>query len=221
LGSQFLWQLDATLQKQGFLHGPHWGLADAALAPFVRHFAHVDPAWFSAQAWAALREWLGGRMEHGLPVGSQAIKNVHYEATLAIDVSDIRRDKTGQIMIRVDDLARRDLRDAIAKRATDAKVALPELDQLVTDALAVTDVAARERMISSAVKAAQTVPSGDVFGRSAPGGVDAPESVSDARAKCEPEVRAEFPSYADNEVRATALRRAQKRWPHLFESPAR
>jgi len=55
----------------------------------------------------ALREWVGGRMEKGLPVGSQAIKNVHYEATLNIDVSDIRRDKTGQIMIRVDDLARR------------------------------------------------------------------------------------------------------------------
>jgi hypothetical protein len=119
------------------------------------------------------------------------------------------------------DLARRDLRDAIAKRATDAKVALPELDQLVSDALAVTDVAARERMIASAVRAAQTVPSGDVFGRSAPGAVGDPESVSEARAKCEPEVRAEFPSYADNEVRATALRRAAKRWPHLFESPAR
>jgi glutathione S-transferase len=58
LGSQFLWQLDATLQKQGFLHGPHWGLADAALAPFVRQFAHVDSVWFSAQGWAALRGWL-------------------------------------------------------------------------------------------------------------------------------------------------------------------
>jgi glutathione S-transferase len=58
LGSQFLGQLNAHLQKNGFMHGPHWGLADAALAPFVRQFAHVDPAWFSAQAWSALREWL-------------------------------------------------------------------------------------------------------------------------------------------------------------------
>jgi len=55
----------------------------------------------------ALREWVGGRMEKGLLVGSQAIKNVHYEATLNFDVSDIRRDKTGQIMVRVDELARR------------------------------------------------------------------------------------------------------------------
>ena len=58
LGGVFLWQLNAHLQKNGFLHGPHWGLADAALAPFVRQFAHVDPAWFSAQAWSALRVWL-------------------------------------------------------------------------------------------------------------------------------------------------------------------
>ncbi len=57
-GGVFLWQVNAHLQKQDFLHGPHWGLADAALAPFVRQFAHVDPAWFSAQAWSALRLWL-------------------------------------------------------------------------------------------------------------------------------------------------------------------
>ena len=58
LGGQFLWQINAHLQKNDFLHGPHRGLADAALAPFVRQFAHVDPAWFSAQAWPALRVWL-------------------------------------------------------------------------------------------------------------------------------------------------------------------
>ncbi len=57
-GGIFLWQLNAQLQKQKFLHGPHWGLADAALAPFVRQFAHVDAAWFSAQDWSALLVWL-------------------------------------------------------------------------------------------------------------------------------------------------------------------
>jgi len=53
------------------------------------------------------REWLGGRQHKGLKVNSIEIENKHYEATLDIDVSDIRRDKTGQIMVRVDDLARR------------------------------------------------------------------------------------------------------------------
>ena len=58
LGAEFLWQINAHLQKNDFLNGHHWGLTDAALAPFVRQFAHVDPAWFSAQGWSALRVWL-------------------------------------------------------------------------------------------------------------------------------------------------------------------
>lgn len=58
LGAEFLWQINAHLQKNDFLNGHHWGLTDAALAPFVRQFAHVDPAWFSEQAWTALRVWL-------------------------------------------------------------------------------------------------------------------------------------------------------------------
>jgi glutathione S-transferase len=57
-GREFLGKVNAHLQKHDFLHRSHWGLADAALAPFVRQFAHVDPAWFSAQAWSALRVWL-------------------------------------------------------------------------------------------------------------------------------------------------------------------
>lgn len=58
LGSVFLGQINTHLQQHDFLNGPHWGLTDAALAPFVRQFAHVDPAWFAAQAWSALRVWL-------------------------------------------------------------------------------------------------------------------------------------------------------------------
>jgi glutathione S-transferase len=58
LGCEFLWQINTHLQQQGFLNGPRWGLTDAAVAPFVRQFAHVDPVWFSAQAWSALRVWL-------------------------------------------------------------------------------------------------------------------------------------------------------------------
>jgi glutathione S-transferase len=58
LGAEFLWQINAHLQKNDFLNNHHWGLTDAALAPFVRQFAHVDPAWFSVQEWTALRVWL-------------------------------------------------------------------------------------------------------------------------------------------------------------------
>ncbi|WP_295518884.1 glutathione S-transferase [Limnohabitans sp. Rim8] len=58
LGSDFLWQINTHLQKNDFLTGARWGLTDAALAPFVRQFAHVDPVWFASQAWSALRVWL-------------------------------------------------------------------------------------------------------------------------------------------------------------------
>lgn len=54
----WLLSLDARLQDQGFLAGRHWGLTDAAIAPFVRQFAHTDPAWFAAQAWLSLAHWL-------------------------------------------------------------------------------------------------------------------------------------------------------------------
>lgn len=58
LACHFLMGMDQTLQNQGFLNGPHWGLADAATAPFVRQFARVDLLWFELQNWPALLKWL-------------------------------------------------------------------------------------------------------------------------------------------------------------------
>ena len=58
LGAQWLMQLEARLQQQPCLAGPHWGLLDAALAPFVRQFAHTQPDWFAAQPWPRLIDWL-------------------------------------------------------------------------------------------------------------------------------------------------------------------
>jgi glutathione S-transferase len=58
LGSMFLQKIDAHLAIHGFLHGAHWGIADAAVAPFVRQFARVDGDWFAHQNWSALRKWL-------------------------------------------------------------------------------------------------------------------------------------------------------------------
>ena len=54
----WLHTMDARLRAQPFLAGERFGLADAAIAPFVRQFAHTDPAWFAAQPWAALAGWL-------------------------------------------------------------------------------------------------------------------------------------------------------------------
>jgi glutathione S-transferase len=54
----FLTQLHHRLTQSVFLSGSTWGLADAAIAPFVRQFAHTDPEWFAAQSWPELIQWL-------------------------------------------------------------------------------------------------------------------------------------------------------------------
>lgn len=58
LAAVWLHELDARLQAEPFLSGGHFGLADAAIAPFVRQFAHTAPDWFAAQPWRALASWL-------------------------------------------------------------------------------------------------------------------------------------------------------------------
>lgn len=57
-GTRFLLQLESRLANSAFLFGHKTALADAAIAPFVRQFAGVDAAWFAAQPWLHLREWL-------------------------------------------------------------------------------------------------------------------------------------------------------------------
>jgi glutathione S-transferase len=57
-GAEFLQGLNSTLQLSPHLAGESWGLLDAALAPFVRQFAHTDACWFAAQDWQALLQWL-------------------------------------------------------------------------------------------------------------------------------------------------------------------
>jgi glutathione S-transferase len=54
----WLHKLDARLRSKRFLAGEHFGLADAALAPFVRQYAHTDPTWFASRPWTALAAWL-------------------------------------------------------------------------------------------------------------------------------------------------------------------
>lgn len=53
----WLAQLDARLGT-GWLLGTQASLADMALLPFVRQFAHTDADWFAAQPWPRLQGWL-------------------------------------------------------------------------------------------------------------------------------------------------------------------
>ena len=54
-----------------------------------------------------MREWAGDRLEKSFNIYSQTISNKTYEFTLPIDVDDVRRDKTGQILMRVGQTAQR------------------------------------------------------------------------------------------------------------------
>ena len=54
----FLAMLDGRLATSRYLCGPQRGLADAAVVPFVRQFAAVDPTWFAEQAVPRLQAWL-------------------------------------------------------------------------------------------------------------------------------------------------------------------
>ena len=51
------------LQQQSFLVTPQFCLADAAILPFVRQFAGVEPDWFQQSRYEALRAWLTRMLE--------------------------------------------------------------------------------------------------------------------------------------------------------------
>ena len=61
-GLMFLRQLDGRLSDKGQLCGPTRGLADAAIMPFVRQFAAIDPDWFAVQSLPQLKTWLEGHL---------------------------------------------------------------------------------------------------------------------------------------------------------------
>ena len=46
--------------SDGWLFGARASLADMALLPFVRQFAHTDASWFAARSWPRLQAWLAG-----------------------------------------------------------------------------------------------------------------------------------------------------------------
>lgn len=55
----------------------------------------------------AVREWVGGRKVQPLRSQGVTIVNKVWESTIRIDADEQRRDQTGQIMVRINELARR------------------------------------------------------------------------------------------------------------------
>lgn len=62
----YLHTLDARLSDSGQLCGAQRGMADAAIMPFIRQFAAVDPAWFADQPMPHLKTWLAGHLGSSL-----------------------------------------------------------------------------------------------------------------------------------------------------------
>ena len=58
VAAEFLADLDQRLKGSSFLFGSTPSLADFAILPFVRQFAHVDLDWFLAEPWPDLARWL-------------------------------------------------------------------------------------------------------------------------------------------------------------------
>jgi phage major head subunit gpT-like protein len=55
----------------------------------------------------AMRVWVNGRQVHGLHDSGIVIPNLSFEASIGVGLDEIRRDKTAQVMRRVDDLVGR------------------------------------------------------------------------------------------------------------------
>jgi len=68
-GEVFLRKLDGLLAGRDYLLAGHPSLADVALMPFVRQFAHVDREWFGQTPYARLQTWLQRFLESALFTG--------------------------------------------------------------------------------------------------------------------------------------------------------
>ncbi|MCB1421798.1 MAG: glutathione S-transferase [Nitratireductor sp.] len=54
----YLAELEVMLDGKSYLFGERMSLADMAILPFVRQYAHVDIDWFRAQDWPNVIRWL-------------------------------------------------------------------------------------------------------------------------------------------------------------------
>lgn len=65
-GEVFLRQLEGLLEGRDYLLADHPSLADVALMPFIRQFAHVDREWFDQTRYVRLQAWLKRFLESDL-----------------------------------------------------------------------------------------------------------------------------------------------------------
>ncbi|NNG14779.1 MAG: glutathione S-transferase, partial [Gammaproteobacteria bacterium] len=65
-GEVFLQKLEQRLSQHRYLLGEHISIADIAIMPFIRQFAHTDKDWFDQAPCPCLQQWLAGFLESEL-----------------------------------------------------------------------------------------------------------------------------------------------------------
>jgi len=65
-GENFLLELEGRLQSSPYLLGEQLTLADVAIMPFIRQFAHVDIDWFRKAPYKNLQVWLDTFLQSAL-----------------------------------------------------------------------------------------------------------------------------------------------------------
>lgn len=83
--------------------GTEW-LDDVSML-FQSDSASEKYAWLGMSP--IMRQWIGARQAKSFRENSITIENLDFEATLEILVKELRRDKTGQMLVRINDLADR------------------------------------------------------------------------------------------------------------------
>ncbi|AZF15978.1 glutathione S-transferase [Pseudomonas sp. R3-18-08] len=71
-GEVFLQRLEDLLADREYLLAAHMSLADAAIVPFVRQFAHVDREWFAGTPYPRLQAWIQRILESPLFIAVMA-----------------------------------------------------------------------------------------------------------------------------------------------------
>ncbi|WP_434630336.1 glutathione S-transferase [Pseudomonas sp. Z1-29] len=71
-GEVFLRKLEGLLETRPFLAAEHQSLADVAVMPFIRQFAHVNRDWFAQAPYPRLQGWLQKSLDSELFVAIMA-----------------------------------------------------------------------------------------------------------------------------------------------------
>ncbi len=105
--------VDTGLTSQGIIGRFYRRLEEFAQSAWWTRLAMRFPSSQASETYKWLgmvpqvREWVSGRRVKPLRASGVTIVNKTWESTIRVDADEMRRDKTGQILVRVNELARR------------------------------------------------------------------------------------------------------------------